>query len=122
MNDINVTEIGKQKRQLTNKMGEKAKNDDEYKELERKKETLDKYKNFIIDILKYKAYTTKGEGIRKYKQPKRNAYKIQNSHYGGLLIDYPKLMNNMLLDVYKDKKLVYQDKADKSLIDLLTKI
>ena len=121
VNDINVTEIGKQKRQLTNKMGEKAKNDDEYKELERKKETLDKYKNFIIDILKYKAYTTKGEGIRKYKQPKRNAYKIQNSHYGGLLIDYPKLMNNMLLDVYKDNKLVYQDKADKSLIDLLTK-
>ena len=121
VNDINVTEIGKQKRQLTNKMGEKAKNDDEYKELERKKETLDKYKNFIIDVLKYQAYTTKGEGIRKYKQPKRNAYKIQNSHYGGLLIDYPKLMNNMLLDVYKDKKLVYQDKADRSLIDLLTK-
>ena len=136
VNDINVTEIGKQKRQLTNKMGEKAKNDDEYKELERKKETLDKYKNFVIDILKYRAYTTKGEGIRKYKQPKRNAYKIQNSHYGspgspdakpsvwhygGLLIDYPKLMNNMLLDVYKDNKLVYQDKADRSLIDLLTK-
>ena len=121
VNDINVTEIGKQKRQLTNKMGEKAKNDDKYKELERKKETLDKYKNFIIDNLKYKAYTTKGEGIRKYKQPKRNAYKIQNSHYGGLLIDYPKLINNMLLDVYKDNKLVYQDKADRSLIDLLTK-
>ena len=30
-------------------------------------------------------------------------------------------MNNMLLDVYKNNKLVYQDKADKSLIDLLTK-
>ena len=41
--------------------------------------------------------------------------------YGGLLIDYPKLMNNMLLDVYKNNKLVYQDKADRSLIDLLTK-
>ena len=27
----------------------------------------------------------------------------------------------MLLDVYKDNKLVYQDNADKSLIDLLTK-
>ena len=27
----------------------------------------------------------------------------------------------MLLDVYKDNKLVYQDKADRSLIDLLTK-
>ena len=30
-------------------------------------------------------------------------------------------MNNMLLDVYKNNQLVYQDKADKSLIDLLTK-
>ena len=30
-------------------------------------------------------------------------------------------MNNMLLDVYKNNKLVYQDKADRSLIDLLTK-
>ena len=30
-------------------------------------------------------------------------------------------MNNMVLDVYKNNKLVYQDKADRSLIDLLTK-
>ena len=136
VNDINITEIGQKKRKLTSKMGLKAKNEDEYKELERKKETLDKYKNFIIDYLKYRGFTTKGKGIRKYKQPKRNAYKIQNSHfdspgspdakpsvwhYGGLLVDYPKLMNNMLLDVFKDNKLVYQDKADRSLIDLLTK-
>ena len=127
--NINHTEIGQRKRQLTMKMGAKAKNEDEYKELERKKQTLDKYKTFIEDNLRYNAYISKGEGIRKYKQPKRNAYKIQNSsnrspsvwHYGGLLVDYPKLMNNMLLDVYKDNKLVYQDKADRSLIDLLTK-
>ena len=121
VNNINHTEIGKRKRQLTMKMGAKAKNEDEYKELERKKQTLDNYKTFIEDNLRYNAYKTKGEGIRKYKQPKRNAYKIQNSHFGGLLVDYPKLLNNMLLDVYKDNKLVYQDKADKSLIDLLTK-
>ena len=129
VNNINHTEIGQRKRQLTMKMGAKAKNEDEYKELERKKQTLDKYKTFIEDNLRYNAYKTKGEGIRKYKQPKRNAYKIQNSsnsspsvwHYGGLLVDYPKLMNNMLLDVYKDNKLVYKDKADRSLIDLLTK-
>ena len=128
VNNINHTEIGQRKRQLTMKMGAKAKNEDEYKELERKKQTLDKYKTFIEDNLRYNAYKTKGEGIRKYKQPKRNAYKIQNSsnsspsvwHYGGLLVDYPKLMNNMLLDVYKDNKLVYQDIADRSLIDLLT--
>ena len=129
VNNINHSVIGQRKSQLTKKMGAKAKNEDEYKELERKKQTLDKYKTFIEDNLKYNAYKTKGEGIRKYNQPKRNAYKIQNSsnrspsvwHYGGLLVDYPKLMNNMLLDVYKDNKLVYQDKADRSLIDLLTK-
>ena len=136
VNNINHSIIGQRKSQLTKKMGEKAKNEDEYKELERKKQTLDKYKAFIEDNLKYNAYKTKGEGIRKYKQPKRNAYKIQNSHfsspggpnakpsvwhYGGLLVDYPKLINNMLLDVYKNDKLVYQDKVDKSLIDLLTK-
>ena len=119
--NINHTEIGQRKRQLTMKMGAKAKNEDEYKELERKKQTLDNYKTFIEDNLRYNAYKTKGEGIRKYKQPKRNAYKIQNSHFGGLLVDYPKLLNNMLIDVYKDNKLVYQDKADRSLIDLLTK-
>ena len=121
VNNINLTEIGQRKSQLTKEMGPKAKNEDEYKELKRKKQTLDKYKTFIVDNIRYNAYKTKGEGIRKYKQPKRNAYKIQNSHYGGLLVDYPKLMNNMLLDVYKDNKLVYQDKADRSLIDLLTK-
>ena len=127
--NINQSVIGQRKSQLTKKMGEKAKNDDEYKKLERKKQTLDKYKTFVEDNLRYNAYKTKGQGIRKYKQPKRNAYKIQNSsnrspsvwHYGGLLVDYPKLMNNMLLEVYKNNQLVYQDKADKSLIDLLTK-
>ena len=129
VNNINSSVIGQQKSKLTKKMGAKAKNEDEYKKLERKKQTLDKYKAFIVDNIKYNSYKAKGEGMRKYKQPKRNAYKIQNSsnrspsvwHYGGLLVDYPKLMNNMLLDVYKDNKLVYQDKADKSLIDLLTK-
>ena len=129
VNNINHSVIGQRKRQLTMKMGSKAKNEDEYKELERKKQTLDKYKTYIEDNLRYNAYKTKCKGMRKYKQPKRNAYKIQNSsnrspsvwHYGGLLVDYPKLMNNMLLDVFKDNKLVYQDKADRSLIDLLTK-
>ena len=36
-----------------------------------------------------------GDGIRRYKQPKRNAYKITNNQYGGLLIDVPFLMNRM---------------------------
>ena len=95
------------------------------------KDNFIKYKDVLDTILKGQKHMKEkqGKGLRKYNQPKRNAYKIQNSsnrspsvwHYGGLLVDYPKLMNNMLLDVYKNDKLVYQDKADKSLIDLLTK-
>ena len=51
----------------------------------------------------------------KYKQPKRNAYKIQDGKYGGLVIDLPKLFNEMKLNVFRGGKLVYQSDADKSL-------
>ena len=131
---INTNEIGRKKTKITKKLHskDKAKEDPNYKELEREKITLDKYKNFIESLLTNVDILSKGSGAplraerggihkRKYKQPKRNAYKIQNSHFGGLLVDYPKLINNMLLDVYKNNQLVYQDKADRSLIDLLTK-
>ena len=132
ISNINTNEIGRKKTKITKKLHSKAKDDPKYKELEREKITLDKYKNFVESLLTNVDILTKGSGAplraerggiykRKYKQPKRNAYKIQNSHFGGLLVDYPKLMNNMLLDVYKNDKLVYQDKADRSLIDLLTK-
>ena len=63
----------------------------------------------------------KGSGVRKYKQPKRNAYKIQDKSYGNLSVDVPKLMNEMKLDVRRGGKIIYQANADKSLIDLLTK-
>ena len=132
ISNINTNEIGRKKTKITKKLHSKAKDDPKYKELEREKVTLDKYKNFVESLLTNVDILPKGSGAplraerggihkRKYKQSKRNAYKIQNSHFGGLLVDYPKLMNNMLLDVYKNDKLVYQDKADKSLIDLLTK-
>ena len=101
------------------------------------KANLMKYKQVIGTSMKGQQHMKEkqGKGLCTYKQPKRSAYKIQNSHntkcsahewwYGGganaLLIDYPKLMDNMLLDVYKNNKLVYQDKADRSLNDLLTK-
>ena len=113
-----------------------SKNQEEKKLAITQKEYFKKYKSVINTSLEGKKHLKdkqragpSGEGLRKYNQPKRNAYKIQNSsnrspsvwHYGGLLVDYPKLMNNMLLDVYKDNKLVYQGKADRSLIDLLTK-
>ena len=105
-------------------VGKSSAKDEEKKELAiYQRKNLNKYKEVLYTSLKGQKHMEEkqGKGLRKYKQPKRNAYKIQNSHFGGLLVDYPKLMNNMLLDVYKDNKLVYQDKADRSLIDLLTK-
>ena len=105
-------------------VGKSTVKDEEKKELAiYQRKNLNKYKEVLYTSMKGQKHMEdkQGKGLRKYNQPKRNAYKIQNSHFGGLLVDYPKLMNNMLLDVYKDNKLVYQDKADRSLIDLLTK-
>jgi len=62
-----------------------------------------------------------GEGVRRYKQPKRNAYKITNNQYGGLLIDIPELMNKMKLNACRGGKLGYQADAGRSLINLLRK-
>ena len=134
ISNINTNIIGQKKTKITKELKSKAlsKEDPKYKELEEEKKTLKKYKDFIESLLTNVDILSKGSGAplraerggihkRKYKQPKRNAYKIQNSHFGGLLVDYPKLMNNMLLEVYKNNQLVYQDKADRSLIDLLTK-
>ena len=105
-------------------VGKSSAKDEEKKELAiYQRKNLNKYKEVLYTSMKGQKHMEEkqGKGLRKYKQPKRNAYKIQNSHFGGLLVDYPKLMNNMLLDVYKNDKLVHQDKADRSLIDLLTK-
>ena len=93
------------------------------KEKEREKETIDAYLQTISDIINLKTYYLKpktGKGA-KNKQPKRNAYKIQDGNYGGLMIDLPKLLNEMKLNAYRGGKLVYQTDADKSLINLLTK-
>ena len=81
---------------------------------------LDKYLESIKDANKIFVLTSpvKGTGI---KQPKRNAYKIQGGVYGGLVIDLPKLFNEMKLKVFRGGKLIYSADADKSLINLLTK-
>ena len=76
--------------------------------------------NYLIKI-KGKIAEKSGKGFRNYKQKKRNAYKISNNKYGGLLINMPKLMNQMVIEAVKDGKIVYEDTADKSLIDLITK-
>ena len=70
----------------------------------------------ILEATRHAPIIQKGRG-----QPKRNAYKIQDGHYGGLVIDLPKLMNEMKIDVFRGGKLLYSADADKSLIDLITK-
>ena len=90
----------------------------------REKKTLSTYANTIDDVLNLRKYymtPKQGSGIRKYKQPKRNAYKISGSAYGGLSVDVPRLKNEMKLNVFRGGKLIYEADADKSLVDLLTK-
>ena len=62
-----------------------------------------------------------GSGAR--KQSKRNAYKIDrvSGQYGGLMINVPRLMNEMVVEAVKGGRIVYEQPADKSLVDLLTK-
>ena len=70
----------------------------------------------ILEVKKHAATPKKGSG-----QPKRNAYKIQDGSYGGLVIDLPKLFNEMKLNVFRGGKLLYSADADGSLINLITK-
>ena len=70
----------------------------------------------ILEVKRHAATPKKGSG-----QPKRHAYKIQDGHYGELVIDLPKLMNEMKLNVSRGGKLLYSADADKSLINLVTK-
>ena len=63
-----------------------------------------------------------GEGIRRYNQPKRNAYKIsQKGQYGGLVIDLPKLRGHLKVVAHKNGQKVYDKQADFDTLDLLTK-
>ena len=62
------------------------------------------------------------EGIRRYNQPKRNAYKIsQKGHDGGLVIDLPKLQGQLKVIAHKNGQKVYDKQADFDILDLLTK-
>ena len=63
-----------------------------------------------------------GEGIRRYNQPKGNAYKIsQKGQYGGLVIDLPKLQGHLKVVAHKNGQKVYDKQADFDTLDLLTK-
>ena len=97
---------------------------DDLESFTREKKSLSTYANTVDDVLNLRKYYVKpkqGSGIRKYKQPKRNAYKISDSAYGNLSVDVPRLMNEMKLNVFRGGKLIYHADADKSLVDLLTK-
>ena len=85
------------------------------------RDILNRYLQTIANVSDVSLYVKKGSGIRKYKQPKRNAYKISDSSYGNLSVDVPKLKNEMKLNVFRGGKLIYHADADKSLVDLLTK-
>ena len=61
-------------------------------EAERDRNILNKCLSAIKDAAAAAKYKT-GTGIRKYKQPKRNAYKISDSSFGNLSVDVPKLKN-----------------------------
>ena len=83
-------------------------------------EALKKYKTLVK--------TTKagikqsGEGLKRYNQPERNAYKIsQKGQYGGLVIDLPKLQGHLKVVAHKNGQKVYDKQADFDTLDLLTK-
>ena len=100
----------------------KLKGPHQNKDLEQLQKNLESskiYVNTVHNILEAKRHAAtpkKGSG-----QPKRNAYKIQDGSYGGLVIDLPKLFNEMKLNVFRGGKLLYSADADGSLINLITK-
>ena len=68
------------------------------------RDILNRYLQTIANVSDVSLYVKKGSGIRKYKQPKRNAYKISGSAYGNLSVDVPKLKNEMKLNVFSRGK------------------
>ena len=104
------------------KAANKLKGPKKNKDMEQLKKNLESskiYANTVHNILEAKRHAPtpkKGRG-----QPKRNAYKIQEGSYGGLVIDLPRLLNEMKLNVFRGGKLLYSADADKSLINLITK-
>ena len=113
--------IGGFKRRKPKTEEEKQQIDNALKTNEKSRYIIDRYLTTIKNVSQLSKYTKKGEGVRKYKQPKRHAYKITGGQYGGLFIDVPKLMNKLKIDAYLGGKLIYQADGDKSLVDLLTK-
>ena len=80
---------------------EKIKRSEDYEHNEKE---LPYFKDYLSRLEHIKAAPKYiGDGIRRYKEPNRNAYKITNNQYGGLLIDVPSLMNRMKLNAYRGR-------------------
>ena len=124
-----LQELGRKKGQLSNSKKAKEENALAIEDLTSDIKLLQKYRTRIKLLdegqpLLSPTFTGKGAGSsRKYRQPKRNAYKIDSGQYGDLMINVPRLMNEMVVEVSKVKggKIIYEQQGDKSLVDLLTK-
>ena len=93
-------EIGAFKRKKDPKQSDYTKNESN----EKVQKILNRYLKTIANVSNVSLYVKKGSGIRKFKQPKRNAYKISGSAYGNLSVDVPKLKNEMKLNVFRGGK------------------
>ena len=111
-------EIKKQMASTTGKMNSK---NTIIKNLAKKEsEALKRYKT-LVKTTKAGIKQT-AEGLKRYNQPKRNAYKIsQKGQYGGLVIDLPKLQGQLKVIAHKNGQKVYDKQADFDTLDLLTK-
>ena len=120
-----LQELGRKKGQLSRSKKAKEENAIEIEGLTSDIKLLQKYRTrvkLLDEGQPLLSPTFTGSGVRKYKQPARNAYKIdKEGQYGGLMINVPRLLNEMVVEVVKGGNIVYEQPADKSLIDLLTK-
>ena len=112
-----LNKLGSEKGYLSKGKGN-VKNKDRIDELTKDIKLIQKHRS-RIQIIEEGKKTILGTG---YTQPKRNAYKISSGgQYGNLIIDVPRLMEQLHLVAKKDGNKVLDKKVDFDTIDLLTK-
>ena len=124
-----LQDLGRKKGQLSKSKKAKEENASAIDDLTSDIKLLQKYRTRIKLLDEGQPLlspTFTGTGVshashRKYRQPKRNAYKINGGQYGGLMINVPRLMNEMVVEAVKGGSIVYEQPADRSFVDLLTK-
>ena len=109
------------KKQMASTTGKKNSKNTIVKNLAKKESEVLKRYNTLVKTTKA-GIKQSGEGLKRYNQPKRNAYKIsQKGQYGGLVIDLPKLQGHLKVVAHKNGQKVYDKQADFDTLDLLTK-